>query len=177
MFFTVLEQSELVLPSSNFRSQPFNHKTKPRQNRRHYFIAAAAWRCLADWHLLALYRNSSAHRKQESHTLTGGVIMKLTLVSHLGSLENKGLAREINCSKQFHTTQLPTWKGDLESIPRIWAKRVLVYMVGSGLYMVGSDAGDQDHTGGILPDPYLLCSRIVEESLLLYLGEEKDRIG
>lgn len=47
-------------------------------------------------------------------------------------------------------------------------------MVGSGLYMVGFGAGDQNHTVGILPDPYLLCSRIVEESLLLYLGEGKD---
>lgn len=45
--------------------------------------------------------------------------MKWTLVSHLGSLENKGLAREVNCSKQFHTMQLPTWKGDLETILRI----------------------------------------------------------
>lgn len=45
--------------------------------------------------------------------------MKLTLVSHLGSLENKGLAREVNCSKQFHAMQLPMWKGHLESTPRI----------------------------------------------------------
>lgn len=101
MFCTVLEQSELVLPSSNFRSQPFNHKTKPRWNRRHYLIVTAAWLCLADWHLLALYWNSSAQRKQESHTWTGGVIMKLTLVSHLGSLENKGSVREVDCLNPF----------------------------------------------------------------------------
>lgn len=42
--------------------------------------------------------------------------MKLTLVSHLGSLENKGLAREVNCWKQFHTMQFPMWKGGLEGI-------------------------------------------------------------
>lgn len=86
--------------------------------------------------------------------------MKLTLVSHLGSLENKGLAREVNCLKQFHTTQLPMWKGDLEVIPRIEATRVPVYMVGSGLYMVSlmqETRPDQDHTAGILPDPYPLC--------------------
>lgn len=90
--------------------------------------------------------------------------MKLTLVSHLGGLENKGLAREVNCSKQFHTMHLPMWKGGLEGVPRVGATWVPVYMVGSGLYMVRSDAGDtgpqpdQDHTARILPDPYLLCS-------------------
>lgn len=51
--------------------------------------------------------------------------MKLTLVSHLGNLENKGLAREVNYLDQF-TTQLPMCKGDLESIPRISAKRAPV---------------------------------------------------
>lgn len=164
MFCTVLKQSELLLPSSNFRSQPFNHKTKSRWNRRHYFIGTAVWLCLADWHLLACYWNSSAHRKQESHTWTGGVIMKLTLVSHLGGLENKGLAREVNCGKQLHTMQLPSWKGGLEHVPRIGAMRVPVYTMGSGLYKVRSEAGDigprpdQEHIAGILPDLYLLCS-------------------
>ncbi|KAF4801724.1 endogenous retrovirus group K member 113 Pol protein-like protein [Turdus rufiventris] len=43
----------------------------------------------------------------------------------LGNLENKGLAREVNYLDQF-TTQLPMCKGDLESIPRISAKRVPV---------------------------------------------------
>lgn len=45
-------------------------------------------------------------------------------------------------------------------------------MAGSGLYVVRSDAGDtgprpdQDHRAGMLPDPYLLCSKTVEDSLL-----------
>lgn len=98
--------------------------------------------------------------------------MKLTLASHWRSLENKGLAREVSCLKQFHTTQSSMWKGDLESIPRIWAKREPADMVASGLYVVRSDAGDtgprpdQDHTAGILPDEYLLCSKAAEDSLL-----------
>lgn len=47
----------------------------------------------------------------------GGVIKKLPLMLHLEmSLEHKGLAGEITCSKLFHAGWLLVWKSNLEGI-------------------------------------------------------------